>query len=333
MNKTFTLIGFLFSVFMFAQNDINQFAENTIEDVTKFGKAYANPAAKGVMYNLSNGWYNTAKVKEGLNFEISVVGNLTFVKRDESKFALNTLDYNNVRFEDGSISKDVPTIFGENEANIIALIDYNFNGQNEPIEIELPNGIDDNVNYAPNVFLQGSVGVFKATEIKVRFAPKIMYGRIEKQLYGFGLQHEFSKWLIKEDAFPLHVSAFVGYTKFNGFYDVKESGEQDENQGIDTEIDTWNFSLIGSTKFEKLNFYAGIAYLTAKADTKFDGVYQLEEEYAAFQDLVNDFSVENKNSGMSGTLGANYKLTSVVFNLSYNIQEFSNVTLGIGYFM
>jgi len=333
MNRTFTVIIFLIAITTYAQNDVSEFAENTVEDVTMFGKAYANPAAKGVMYNLNSGWYNSAKAKDVLSFEVSVVGNVTFIKRDESKFTLNTLDYNNVRFEDGSTSKEVPTIFGENEADIVALIDYNLNGEKELIAIELPNGIDDNVDYAPNVFLQASIGVFEATEVKVRFAPKIMYGRVEKQLYGFGLQHEFSKWFSKEETFPVYMSVLVGYTKFNGFYDVKESGKQDENQGIDTKINTWNFAVIGSTKFEKLNFYAGLAYLTAKADTKFDGVYQLEEKYAAFQDLVNNFSVENNNSGISGTFGANYKLSNIVFNLSYNIQEFSNVTFGVGYFL
>ena len=55
------------------------------------------------------------------------------------------------------------TVFVENEADIVALIDYKLNGENELIAIELPNGIDDNVDYAPNVFLQVSIGVFKAT--------------------------------------------------------------------------------------------------------------------------------------------------------------------------
>lgn len=101
---------------------MSEFAENTVEDMTMFGKACANPAAKGVMCNLNNGWYNSAKVKDVLSFEISVVGNVTFIERDESKFTLNTSDYNNVRFEDGSTSKEAPTIFGENEADIVALI-------------------------------------------------------------------------------------------------------------------------------------------------------------------------------------------------------------------
>lgn len=60
---------------------MNEFAETTIEDVSKFGKAYANPAAKGVMYSLNNGSYNSAKVKDVLSFEISVLGNLTFIKK------------------------------------------------------------------------------------------------------------------------------------------------------------------------------------------------------------------------------------------------------------
>jgi len=85
---------------------------------------------------------------------------LLFIKRDESKFTLNTLDYNNVRFEDGSTSKEAPTIFGENEADIVALIDYSLNGEKEPIAIELPNGIDDNVDYAPNVFFTSEYRCF-----------------------------------------------------------------------------------------------------------------------------------------------------------------------------
>jgi len=79
MNKIFTFISFFYTFIACAQVNVSEFAENTVEDVTMFGKAYANPAAKGVMYNLNNGWCNSAKAKDVLSFEVSVVGNVTFI--------------------------------------------------------------------------------------------------------------------------------------------------------------------------------------------------------------------------------------------------------------
>ncbi len=52
MNRTFTVIIFFIAITTYAQNDVSEFAENTVEDVTMFGKAYANLAAKGMKVSL-----------------------------------------------------------------------------------------------------------------------------------------------------------------------------------------------------------------------------------------------------------------------------------------
>ncbi len=284
------------------------------------------------MYNVNNGWYNSAASKKFLEVDVDLIGNLTFVKREENSFLVNTNDYNNIRFKDGAMEKDVATIFGRNDPDIIALIDYETDQGTEALEVELPQGIDEGeVNSAPNVFLQASVGLIKGTELKVRYAPKINYGDVEKKLYGVGLQHEITSWLAEENKFPLHIAALAGYTKFNGFYDIKESGEQNTDQGIDSEMDTWTFAVLTSTKFSKLNFYGGIGYLTANSKTKFKGVYKLAEEDSQFQNLLDNYTVKNEVNGFNATLGANLSLGAFHVNTAFNIQEFYNITLGVGY--
>lgn len=332
MKKIILVFALFLSQIIVAQTNIGEVVTYAIEDITKFGKAYISPAAQGVMYNVNNGWYNKASTNDFLEVEVNLIGNLTFVKCDKNSFTVNTNEYNNIRFQDGAITKEVATIFGINNPDVIALIDYETDQGVESLAVELPQGIDDGeVNSAPNVFLQASVGLIKGTELKVRFAPEVNYGDVKKKLYGFGLQHEITSWLAKENKFPLHLSALVGYTKFNGFYDIKESGEQSTNQGIDSEMGTWAFSLIASTNFSKLNFYGGIGYLTATAETKFKGVYEIAEGNEQFQDLLDNYTVTNKVDGFNATLGANLNLGAFHVNTAFNIQEFYNITLGIGY--
>ncbi|MDR6302021.1 DUF6588 family protein [Mesonia maritima] len=332
MKKILLLSLLLLSQFISAQTNIGELVTYAIEDITRFGNAFINPAAKGVMYNVNNGWYNTAESKKFLEFEIAVTGNLTFVQRDENSFPVNVNDYNNIRFEDEAIAKQVATIFGRNNPDIKVFLDYTTPDGEESVEVLLPQGIDEGqVKSVPNVFLQGSVGLVKATELKFRYAPEVNYGDVKKQLYGAGIQHEFTSWLKEDNTFPLKIAGLLGYTNFKGFFDLKESGEQNSDQGIDSEMDTWTFSLISSTEFEMLNFYAGIGYLTAKSETKFKGVYKIAEEDEIFQDLLNNYSVTNKVHGFNATIGARLSIDNFRINTAFNIQEFYNLTVGFAY--
>ncbi|PZD77593.1 DUF6588 family protein [Mesonia sp. K7] len=322
----FTLV--LISTFAQAQNELTTFIEETYADAQKFGKAYIDPAVIGVMYNVNSGWYHSAKAKDFLEFDIAITGNVTLIKRDRATFNMNVNDYNNIRFSDGSTQKQVATIFGINNPDVVVLLDYD----GETTEIQLPQGIEDeSVNNAPNMMLQGSVGVFKATELKLRFSPKIKFDNVTKELYGFGLQHEVTRWFDTEN-FPLDVSALIGFTNVKGFYEAGISDESQLEQGLDIDMQTWNFAAITSTKWEKFNLYGGVSYLTATSENKFRGLYDVLGNNELIQELLNEFTVENKSNGISGTLGVSYEaLKNLKINVGGYLQEFPNFEVIVTY--
>lgn len=93
--KKSILIPLLFlGISLHAQNNINQLLAAGIEDAKQFSDHYISPASSGIIYNLSNGWYNTAKGKKLGQFEISLVGNASFVSNDSKSFRLHRDDYN-----------------------------------------------------------------------------------------------------------------------------------------------------------------------------------------------------------------------------------------------
>lgn len=84
----------LLTVFVFTevhtQNKLEDLLAAGIEDAQRFAKGYISPAAESVIYNLSNGWIQSAEVKKPLKFELSFIGNASFVKDEHKSFVLNT---------------------------------------------------------------------------------------------------------------------------------------------------------------------------------------------------------------------------------------------------
>lgn len=339
MKKTLLI---LLTVFVFTevhtQNKLEDLLAAGIEDAQRFAKGYISPAAKSLIYNLSNGWIQSAEVKKPLKFELSFIGNASFVKDEHKSFALNTNEYNNLYFRDGSLSKNVSTAFGENNPDILvyAIVTDETGIFDEEVEFELPQGLaSENINMLPTAFLQARLGLFKATEIKVRYFPKIDYEDVKTGLFGIGIQHEFTQWLPAEQVFPIAVSGFIGYTNLNGNYDFTDSQIiEGSNQQFEVKQNSWLLQLHASTKLPVINFYGGIGYVNGTSDFNVLGTYTvragtpLTETSSTFQ---NPFSIRNKVSGIKATLGTHLKLAFFRIYAEYNLGQFNTASAGIGF--
>lgn len=124
-----------------AQENLEDLLAAGIEDAQRFSAGYISPATEGMMYNLSNSWAQSAEVKKPLKFEISIIGNATFINDEKKSFLLNTNDYNNLQFRDGSTSKQVATGFGENNPAILVFAEVQNGPLTEDVEFELPQGL------------------------------------------------------------------------------------------------------------------------------------------------------------------------------------------------
>ncbi len=334
MRILFLLFLFFTSFVSVGQENLEDLLAAGIQDAQRFATAYISPAAEGLIHNNSNGWIQSAEVKSPLKFDISIVGNATFVKDKHQKFTLNTAEYNNLRFRDGSTSKEVATAFGENSPDVMVYSVVQSGPVTEEVEFLLPQGLASvNMNIMPSAFLQARLGLFKGTEIKVRYFPKIKQEDVKVGLYGVGLQHEFTSWLPAEKLFPVAISGFIAYNSLSGNYDFTNSTIiSGRDQHFDVKQNSWLFQLQASTKFPVINFYGGLGYISGTSDFNVLGTYQVNAGIPFLEDTSefnNPFSVKNKVSGVRGTIGANLRLGFFGMHADYNFGEFDHASVGL----
>lgn len=317
-----------------AQSNINDLLAAGIADAERFTNDYMAPMSEATIYNIGAGWYNTADAKPLGGFEISIIGNMTPFKNKEDKkgFTLNTSDYENLQFVDGSTSKTVSSALGDLQGIRVFVEGEVAPGITTREEFDLPSGLAaENMNFIPSGFLQASVGLIRGTELKARLLPKINTDEVSIGLYGLGIQHDFTKLLPADKILPVAISAIIGFTHLNGTYDFTETSIiAGENQRIDVGINSWNFEAVASTRLPVINFYGGLGFVSGSSDTDVLGTYRVQS--GPFQQQYTDpFSMKHKSSGVTATLGAKLKLGFFRLHANYSLAEFNNLNLGINF--
>lgn len=333
MKKITLLIYFISLSSVYAQQNIDDLLASGVNDAQRFATDYLRPASDGLMYSMNNGWFNDGSTKKLFGFEISLVANGSFVSDKNKSFLLDTSQYENLQFRDGSISKEVATAFGDIEGIVVVV-----EGEStvpfvpsQDAEFELPTGLgSSNINFVPTAFLQASFGFVKGTEIKARFFPKLKTNDAEVGFYGFGLQHDFTSWLPADKIFPVAISGLIAYTHLDGSYDFTDTNIVDgEDQRFENDTNTFLFQVIGSTKMPVFNVYGGLGYLTGTSTTDLKGTYRVQSGVVTSETLIDPFSVENKVSGIRGTLGAKLSLAFFRMNIDYTLAEYSGISFGL----
>ncbi len=317
-----------------AQSNINELLAAGLDDAERYTNAYLAPLSEGALNSISNGWYNSGQAKPLGGFEISIIGNYGPFgnKEDKKTFILNTEDYENLQFVDGSTSKTVSSALGELEGIRVFVEGEVAPGVPAREEFELPSGLaSENINFIPSAYLQASVGLIKGTEIKARFIPKINAEDASIGLYGIGIQHEFTQYLPAGKVFPVAISGVIGYTHLDGTYDFTSTNIiAGENQRIDAVMDTWVFQAVASTKLPIINFYGGLSYMTGKSTTDILGTYTVQS--GPFRQTYTDpFSVVKDASGVRANIGAKLKLGFFRLHADYTLAEFNNLSVGINF--
>ena len=314
-----------------AQQGLNQLLAAGIADAQRFTRSYIAPVSEGAMHSITNGWYNTANVRKPLRFEISLIGNASLVTDENRHFILHTSDYEAIQFEDGSLYQSVATALGQNDPDVNVIVEYDTPFGTQQESITLPDGFGEfEVNAIPNAFLQASIGVFKGTEIKGRFFPKINYDGAETSFYGGAVQHEFTSWIPGSDILPIAVAGIVAYTHLDASYDFTENEVvEGENQVLQTNMDTWLFSAIVSTKLPYVNFYGGLGYIKGKATTDVTGTYHVQSGILQNQTIEDPFGFENEISGIRANLGLSLSFGLFKLNADYSFQQYNNISFGL----
>ncbi|XMO85276.1 DUF6588 family protein [Algibacter sp. AS12] len=334
MKKVSLLMLLCFVTITSKAQDIDALLAAGVEDAERFANDYLAPGTNGLMHSMNANWFNTAAAKPLGGFEISVIVNAASVKDENKKFNLNVADYENVSFEDGSPSKMVASVLGENDPAIFVEVEYDdpiFGNQTE--RIELPSGIGEGSgNLLPTAFLQGALGLGKGIEIKGRFVPKIETDDVSLSMYGGGLQVEFTKWLPADKVLPVAISGLVAYTHIDGAYDLTESSGIDGNdQSIENNTNTWLFQLIASTKLPVINFYGGLGYIKGTSESNLLGTYIVTNGPVSSDPIVDPFSISSDVAAVRGTIGTKLKLGFFRLNAEYHVSEFDSFSVGVNF--
>ena len=310
-----------------------------LDDVERFAKDYFTPASEAMVYSLSSGWTNTAKSKELWEFEVGLNTNFAFVSSSDQKFLLDTNNYNTVSFESGAVSENIATALGQNNPKIpviLNIVNPETGGVAE-VSLNSPQGVgSNNTDFVQSGFLQASVGLGKGFEFKARFLPKVTVKDVDANFFGFGVQNEITNWLKLKENFPLDISAFAGFSRFNGKYNLNSSEDISDLTGkIESEVNSWLFSTNFSTKLKNINFYGSIGYVVGNGETttSANGLFSLERSSGTLEAeiFVEPFTVESKTSGVRGVIGSFYEYRSFLINLDYAFQKFGTASLGISY--
>jgi len=324
-----------FTVFASAQDGIEDLLAAGVDDAQRFSQDYFSPATDAVIYGMSSGWFNTAKSKKFLRFEISAIGNLSFTDSESQSFQLNTADFNNLSFTNGPSIQNVATALGENNPDVgmmVSVQDPNTN-QSTEIPITLPQGLaSEDINFVPTGFIQASIGLIKGFEVKARYLPEVETEDVDSQFYGFGLQNELTELIPFDKVLPIRISAFAGYSKFEGKFRFDDSDFiSGVNRRIESEAESWLFAAIVSTKLPVLNFYGSVGYVTGDSTTSLLGQYNLNTGINSVDSevLVDPFSVKSDVSGAKATLGFKLSLAFFRIHADYSFQEFNTASLGI----
>ena len=322
------------TLFLKAQNDLDALLAAGIEDAQQFANDYLMPGTSGIMHSMNANWFNTADVKPLGGFEISIIANASLIAEENKTFSMNTSDYNNIQFVQGSSSQMVATVLGENNPDILVELTYDdpiFGNQTE--QITLPTGIGSATeNLIPTALIQGALGLSKGIEVKARFVPKINTDDFNFSMLGAGLQVEFTKWLPADTVLPVALSGLVAYTHLNGSYNLTESsGIEGENQRLENDTNTWLFQFIASTKLPVINFYGGIGYIKGTSQSDMLGIYRVSDGVLTTEDIVDPFSVSSDVSDIRGTLGFKLKLGFFRLNGEYHLSDFNAFSVGINF--
>lgn len=334
MKKLFFLLltfgSFQISV---SQENINDLLTAGINDAKRFSTDYLAPASEGLAFGINNGWFNNAKAPKRFGVEISIVGNVSFIKDEKKFFQLNVADYENIEFEDGSSSKMVATALGHNDPEVVIVINNPSIG--DDIRLTLPTGIgSENINLIPTAFLQASFSPFNGTQLKGRFFPKVETDDVKVGFYGLGIQQEFTSWLPADKVIPVAISGLIAYTHLDGSYNFTDGQYvEGENQRIDTTINTLLFELLVGTKLPVINFYGGVGYIDGKSTTDLLGTYRVDTGFLfpGVSEIKDPFSVEQDVSGIRATVGTNLKLGFFSLNADYTLAEFDSASVGLNF--
>jgi hypothetical protein len=281
----------------FAQ--VGQVLQAGAADANLILNKYMEPLGKAWVYDMGNGWYNTAAPHKLLGFDITFGAALASPTSADKEFDLATLGLTAITPADPAKTKAPTILNGDIKNSLNIVLKGTFNGptgpqpytqnltEKNPLVLQgfsLPAGMGMPLPYA-----QVGIGLVFGTDVTIRFFPQMKLGSYGKLgLWGFAIKHDIKQWIPVVKELPFDASVLIGYTKFTSSVDIdyKKSitGSVDyvnaavvipTNQKIENELSALSMNLLVSKKLLFFTPYLGIGYLSGSFKLNLNGDYIL----------------------------------------------------------
>lgn len=309
-------------------------------DAPILSHAYLKPAIEGISYGVNGGWYHTARVHQRLGFDISLSATGVILPSSADSFRPDELGLENTFILNPSGVS--PTIIGPG-VETTYLSSFETPEGTQLIEYAGAEGLGFSdrwlVHGVTVPMFQAGIGIGKNTDLKLRFMPTLNLGSVTRAgLVGLGFMHDIKQhipaWKIK----TFDLSLLAGYTRVSGEIDATSVGfprpDSDlRKQEMPFKVHSFLFQALISKKVEAVTFYGGIGYNTTRSTADVLGSYVIFGTTEDNQVVVTDpFSLSFKNNSMRVNGGVRLDIGGFYLHGEYSRQEYSAVTLGLGYF-
>jgi hypothetical protein len=326
----------------FAQDEAEliEFLQAGKRDASKLIGAYVNPMVEGLSYSFNGGWYHTAKAHNTLGFDLGVSVNAVFIPKSKNYFTPSTLGLENTTLVDPTSGK-APTVMGPADRTTYqSLVDFNGDGvPDQTIQIDGPEGVDFKENFkvsgvvAPTAQL--GIGIYKNTDLKIRWMPEVKTSATRVKLLGFGIMHDVKQHIPGIKTLPFDLSVLVAFTKIQGETNVEGEFNKPSNdpraQLMDYSMNAWLFQALISKKIAVVTFYGGIGFNTIKTSSALTGSFVIPAPVGNEQLVLKDpVSLDFKNKSFKVTAGVRFKFGPIYLNGDYSLQEYNTLSVGLG---
>ena len=343
MKRILVLLLISLPVLSYGQNEAElvNFLNAGKDDASKLMNAYLNPVVEGLSYGFNGGWFHTAKAHKSLGFDIGVSVNGVFIPKSKNYFKPADLGLENTTLVDPTTGK-APTIIGPADATTYqSLLDIDGDGvPDQTLSIDGPEGVDFKETFKVSGVLaptaQLGIGIYKNTDLKIRWMPEVKTSSTRVRLLGFGVLHDIKQHIPGMRTLPFDLSLLAAFTKIQGSTVVEGEFDKPQNdqrrQLMDYSMNAWLLQALISKKIAILTFYGGIGYNAIKTSSDLTGSYIIVEDPNGNNDFVlrDPVSLRFKNKSLKVTAGVRFKFGPIYLNGDYSIQEYNTLSVGLG---
>ncbi len=332
LNRKYILLGILFfcSTKMISQIDEQTQSEfsNLIKDAIYFTDQYVTPATDAAVYQAASAWMVTPKKAELWDFVVGLHVNTFFVPKADRVFRISNDDLQFFDIVDGNDAL-TPTALGNRDYVTLS----GMLGGSE-ILMKTPEGINRETVIYP--YLQGALGLWKGTELIVKFAPEIKLKNVNYQVYGAGVKHNISQYFPKLNESKIHIATLLAYSKEDltvNFLDIETKYGNFGFTRLNSQIDTYQFQINASKEFNKLEIAGGLILNSSNFEYFVAGKRGEIEEVIPLRSILNEQlqTISKTKFNCIGEISARYQISKFFIQPTIAFGKFVNSNIAVQY--